>query len=149
VNEVYPETRFLTRVLSGDRRLSAECPGGVHRDVAPAGTRLPYVLLVRMSGADWRGIGRANRLGGESVYQAKVVGDGARLAPLEAAAHRLDELLEVAEGFEPGDPETGLPRIDFYGLAREGVIDLPERTDQGTYLRHVGGFYRLYWGVTT
>lgn len=139
VIELFRIEQWLVEVLAGDAVLTAllakhpdtgQC---VYEYVAPKGALYPFVLYSHQGSHDVRGVG-PGRIMVSAVYQVKVVGQGASMAALTAAADRLDTLLQGASGAV----------VDGAVLmcVRESPLAYAE-VDSGVQYRHLGGLWRI------
>lgn len=125
---------WLAAVLSGDSVLNTAVGGRIYGYVAPQGTPLPFVLFQQQAARDVAGVG-PSRIMSNLLYIVKVIGQTNSFTSLEAAANRIDAVLQAASG-------TNV-RGAVYACVREAPFALVESTDTGQY-RHLGGQYRLF-----
>lgn len=133
---------WLFQVLSTDSTL-AGLVTGFYRGVAPVGTTPPWVTFDLHSPTDVTTV-TGIRLFTRDLYQVQAVGPESLFATLEAAADRIDALLNLARNAsittQSGHSGTLLACV------REGQIALPDDvpgSSYGTAWRLLGGLYRL------
>lgn len=102
--------------------------GGVHEDVAPAGTADPFITFALVTNSDVTAAGRIRVLT-HADWDVKVVREATSYATLAPIAARIDALLHDVLG--------GV----VISSHRVATIRYPESTD-GTHYRHLGGTYR-------
>ncbi len=124
---------WLYGTLSGSRTLMSDCPGGVHRDLAPVGSATPYIIVSRAGGADVV-TATATRIYSDDRYQVKVVGPASVWATIEAAYDLLDSLIN-----QQGNYATGGTILSCY---REQPFHVTELVD-GQPWDNLGGLYRI------
>lgn len=125
---------WLYSVLTGDAGLNTVVGGRVYSYVAPQGAAMPFVIYQQQGAHDVAGVGPV-RIMASMLYTVKVVGEGASFAAIEAAANRIDAVLQAASGSNV--------RGVVVSCVRESPFSLVESTPQGQF-RHLGGIYRVY-----
>lgn len=134
-NELNASETFLYGLLHGDAQLLTAAPGDVHRDVAPEGETRIVVVFQYQGGSDARAMGRPlARIWTEVVYLVKAIAREGQHQTLQAAADRIDAVLDGARG------TAGTARI--YSCVRDAPFSVPV-TEKGITYRQVGGTYRL------
>jgi len=120
---------WLYARLSGDTQLMALALGGVHENVAPAGTVDPYIVFSMVDNHDVNAVGQTRALT-ESEWDVKAVREGTSYTTLAPIAARIDALLHDVLG--------GV----VISSHRTATIRYPEYTGGASY-RHLGGTYRV------
>lgn len=126
--------QWLQTVLSGDATLNTAVGGRIYGYVAPQDAAFPVVVYQQQAARDVQGVGPA-RIMATMLYIVKVTGQTGSFASIEAAANRIDAVLQAASG-------TNV-RGRVVACVREAPFSLVENTPNGQY-RHLGGMYRLW-----
>jgi hypothetical protein len=125
--------RWLYQTLTGDTTLMALVTD-VHTWPVPQGAALPYVLFQEQAARDVQGMG-AERLWATGSWLVRVVSESASWGgDLEAAAKRIDTLLQAQGGTVSGGT--------VFVCVREHPFRLVESA-QSRQFRHLGGIYRI------
>lgn len=125
---------WLQSVLSGDSTLNTTVGGRIYAYVAPPGATFPLVIYQNQAAKDVRGNG-PQRIMANMLYTVKVIGETTSFASIEAAANRIDAVLQAVSG--------STVRGVVVACVREQPFSLVESTPSGQY-RHLGGVYRLW-----
>lgn len=133
--EITVAERWIYSVLAADGALTAAAPGGIHSELAPAGTAYPFVVFQWMGADDVYGTG-ATRIMVRPLYLVKAVGTGTSKIALETAARRVDALLHQKSNIT-------LATGEVLASHREAPFSLAT-LENGIQYRHLGGLYRLY-----
>lgn len=126
--------QWLNDVLKADAALVAQVGTRIYDAVAPSGAAMPYVVYQYMAGRDIAGVG-PHRIMTTFVYIVKVVKETNSFASLEAAANRIDAVLQAASGINV--------RGTVVACVREAPFEMVESLETGQY-RHLGGSYRFW-----
>jgi hypothetical protein len=134
----------LMAYLGSDPTLLSLCPNGVYFDEAPEGlTRFVIVQLADEADAPMQG-------GGGRAYESALYTIEARMlstagGDINAAAARLDALLEDQKLLAPGSPSEDVPGYAWMMTTREGRFRQTERDAINPTIRWFrrGGHYRL------
>lgn len=134
---------WITSVLKGDSVLAtalgtnlAGMDSRVWEGVAPPGITYPIILFAEVSpGTERRGVGPQS-LGISANYLIRVVGQNVGYDTLEAAASRLNELLDAVRG----NPASG---TIVQSVRESTYLDL-EIEAGPVFYRHLGGTYRIW-----
>ena len=120
MNEVSRGLSWLMTTLTGDATLTASLPGGVWRDMAPAGSATPFCVVSLQSATDVIGAGGYRQMV-NCLFQINLAAPASQYPTLVTASDRLDVLLGRASG------QTS----DAYILSctREQTIELPRLED--------------------
>lgn len=131
VNAAYT---YVYGVLSADSTLTTYVPGGIYRDLAPAGATPPYIIMSRQSGVDVVS-GTADRIFSDDLYQIKVVGPQALYtAQIEPGYDRVDTLLQKTSNYQTGGK--------ILACYREQPFHVTELVN-GLAWDNLGGLYRI------
>lgn len=122
----------LYSLLSGDATLSGYAPGGVWRNIAPAGTDGVVVTFGQQSSVDTYTF--SERAMVDMLYQVKAVAPGGSAGTAWDAADRIDSLLT--------DGSLTIGSGTVLRVRRQSSISLTE-TDGGETYQHVGGIYAI------
>lgn len=125
---------WLYSVLAADSQLAATVGTRIYAYIAPEVAAFPYVVYQNQAGRDVRGVGPL-RIMANMLYVVKAVGQTSSFGTLEAAANRIDAVLQAASG-------TNV-RGTVIACVREQPFALVESLSAGQY-RHLGGVYRLW-----
>lgn len=125
---------WLQSVLNGDSTLNTAVGGRIYSYVAPPGATFPHVIYQNQAARDVRGNG-PQRIMANMLYTVKVIGETTSFASIEAAANRIDAVLQAVSG--------STVRGVVVACVREQPFSLVESTPSGQY-RHLGGVYRLW-----
>lgn len=131
--ETLTADRWLYNTLHGDAALM-----GLVEDVytwpVPQGAALPYVLFQEQSARDVMGMG-PHRIWSTGTWLVRAVAETATWGgDLEAAANRIDALLQAKGGVVVGG--------QVFVCVREQPFRLVENANSRSY-RHLGGIYRI------
>jgi len=121
--------------LRADSVLMAAAPGGVFRDVAPAGVSEPYGIVTLQSAADAYGIAGCAALE-RAVYLVKWVQEANASAGVQAAADRAHVVLQGATLTASDRRVLNVQRVER--IAYVETVDESERRFQ-----HRGGLYEV------
>ncbi len=130
--------------LGSDPTLLSLCPNGVYWDEAPAGcTRFVIVGLADGSFQPMQGGG--GRAIEDTLYTIEARMLSTAGGDINAAAHRIDELLENVHLKAPGSPAQEVPGYAWMYLANEQRVRLTERDAVNPVILWFrrGGHYRL------
>lgn len=133
MNEVTRAAKWLYSRLAADGVLAAAAPGGIHEHPAPPGTASPLITYQLQAPVDVKVV-PDKRVWAEMVYLVRAIGQGRSYVVLEAAADRLDVLLDRADGATSDARVISCTRDSAYALSEER---------NGVEYRHLGGLFRL------
>jgi hypothetical protein len=135
VGELAIVQSYLDTTLKQDATLKTLAPGGVWRDIAPAGTKTPYVVFTMVAGSDAL-TGNVARIMTQVYMQVKGVGPTSNYVALISVADRIDTLLKrtgpVTVGSLGGVVACWREQLIAYGEVNESVM-----------WSHLGGLYHL------
>lgn len=106
---------------------------GVYSDIAPQGTKFPYVIFSFQGGHDVSTV-NALRIWSSLLYQVKAVTDSPSFGSIAGIVRQIDILLHRASGAPTGGVVVSCDRQD--------PLRYVEFTNGEQYL-HLGGLYRL------
>lgn len=116
--------RFIRGRIRADAQLLADAPGGVggrvYPEVAREGAAYPHVIIQFLGGDNVRGVG-PYIVQNNGLYMVKVVDRTEDYATIEAAAQRIDAVLQAKSG-----PTTN---GYVYSCVQFGVDPLPPELD--------------------
>lgn len=134
MTEALTVDRWLYAKLTADATLMSKVTA-VHSYPIPDNATLPYVLMQEQSVSDIRGVG-PYRIGVSGLWLVRVVARAVGWGGnLEAAADRIDAVLQAASGSVTGGV--------VWACVRERPFRLVETTQSGQF-RHCGGVYRIW-----
>ncbi len=122
-------------VLQADSTLAGLAPGGVHRDVEPETIPAVRAVIVSLQSEQ-----TTFEHGGpayiQTRYQVKVIDPATTKTAAQAAANRIDELLNGAALTIAGQAYMTSHRVERFAY--------PERTAAGALWQHVGADYEVW-----
>lgn len=122
--------------LGADAELMGMVEGRIFNGMMPIDSGLPAVLFAFQAARRDLAV-RKERIGSRLDFLVRVVAEGAALDVAEAAAQRLDALLQGAS--QAGTVEDGRTIV----CVRRQPVSYLEATAQGGYRAHLGGLYEL------
>lgn len=127
---------WIRTTLNNDVTLTGLLGGGkIYNEVAPQNTAAPYVVFRYRGSRDMRGMG-ASRRATTIVYLVEVISlPSQNFTDLGPIADRVDTVLHDTSGTNAGG------RV--LGVVRENPFKLTEPQSDGTYIRRLGGEYRI------
>ena len=135
MTEIAVAERWIYGRLYADATLIAKGVTGVYADRAPDSAKPPYIVFALLTPRDVWTV-ETVRIMSTLPYVVRAIGAGRGAVTLDDIADRVDALLHAQGGSPTGG---GL----VLACVRERPFTLTERTNDGVYLRHLGGIYRL------
>lgn len=105
----------------------------IYNEVAPQGTTTPFIVFRYQASRDINGNG-AIRTATTFTYLIEVISNQS-FTDIDPIASRMDAVLQGSDGSVTGGLVLGTQRI--------GPFKLMELQEDGTYMRRLGGFYRV------
>lgn len=137
MNELGLTAKFIRQTLLADPVVTSLVQTRIHRNRAPKGSGLPYIVFTLVISRDKNAIGAKNRLFTRPLYTIKAVTEGEDDTTGDAIATAIDDALTGKSDFIGAD---GLIKL---GVFREEPFDFAEE-QEGVQYNHIGGQYRIF-----
>lgn len=124
----------LVGLLEADATLTGLAPGGVFFDIAPTGASEPFLTVTQAASEDGYVVGRTDRRFDDRLYDVQAVAQAVSASTADAAAARVDALLNGASLNATGHATLN--------VQREGRIRYVEG-DGDRRFQHSGGTYAV------